>query len=106
MYEGKPPFAPAGQRPDRDSGPVTPLRELTWSDLRARLEAARDLRAGMEREHDHPPASFDAGFASCLAARGNGKEDVNPSDLANGKGSGRNEGIAHDVVPSVSRGNT
>lgn len=62
------------------------LRELSWADLRSRLEAARDLRVSLARIGVGDPASFDPPAARHVAALEHGKEAVNPSDLANGKG--------------------
>ncbi len=106
MFEGKPPLNPHGCTPDKDSDQSANLRELTWADLRARLEAASELRASMERGDSHPGASFDAGFASCIASRENGKDAVNPDDLANGKGNWPNDGATHSADKPASRGNT
>ena len=96
MFEAKPPLLPpftggeAGQTED-DS-----LRELSWGDLRSRLEAARDLRVTLARAVVADPASFDAPAARYVAALEHGKETVNPSDLANGKGIGSNTAASHD----------
>jgi len=106
MFEGKPPLVPQGHASQGDCGQSAQLRELTWADLRARLEAAQELRTSMGRENHQPKASFDAGFASCLASRQNGKEAVNPDDSANGKGDWPNNGATHSAAKSASRGNT
>ena len=82
MIEANPPKAFNGS----ESGKAGELRPLTWSDLRARLEAARDLRATMLADAENPHASFDAHFARQLAGHADGKEAVNLDDLANGKG--------------------
>ena len=84
MFEGKPPSSaaahPFGEPQDGES-----LRPLSWSDLVARLAAARDLRGSLG--DDAPPAdgSFDAGCARRIAAQHNGKHSVNLDDLGNGK---------------------
>ncbi len=80
-----------GQSPDADSVGEA-LYELSWSDLRARFEAARDLRAALGGTDLDAPASFDADSARRIAALAEGKRVVNPDDLANGKGSGDNKG--------------
>lgn len=72
------------------------LRELSWVDLRSRLEAARDLRVSLARAVVEDPASFDAPAARHVAALEHGKEVVNPTDLANGKGIGGNTAASHD----------
>ncbi len=82
MFEANPPKAFHGN----ESGKAGELRPLTWSDLRARLEAARDLRAAMLADAEDAHASFDAHFARQLTDRANGKDAVYPDDLANGKG--------------------
>lgn len=73
------------------------LRELSWSDLRARLAAARDLRLSLAQAGPQDLASFDAPAARHVAALANGKDSVNPSDLANGKGTGSNTLASHDA---------
>ena len=96
MFEGKLPTPvealPLGELQD---GEV--LRSLSWSDLVARLSAARDLRASLEGSE----ASFDAGSARRIAAHHNGKSSINPDDLGNGKGP---EGIANPAVHGAATG--
>ena len=96
MFEGKLPTPvealPLGELQD---GEV--LRPLSWSDLVARLSAARDLRASLEGSE----ASFDAGSARRIAAHHNGKSSINPDDLGNGKGP---EGIANPAVHGAATG--
>ena len=88
-------MAPISERPaaiaESDS-----LRELTWGDLRMRLEAARDLRVSLARTAMQDPASFDAPAARHVAALEHGKDAVNPTDLANGKGNGGKTAASHD----------
>ena len=72
------------------------LRELTWGDLRSRLDAARDLRVTLARSVVADAASFDAPVARHVAELEHGKEVVNPSDLANGKGIDGNTAASHD----------
>jgi hypothetical protein len=88
MFEGKLPAQPVTIRVDALAVDGDSLRALSWSDLRARLEAARDLRLSLALAGPQDPASFDGPAARHVAALANGKEAVNPSDLANGKGTG------------------
>lgn len=74
------------------------LREISWSDLRARLDAARDLRASLAQAQDLEGASFDLPAARCIAALGDGKDVVNRTDLANGKGTCAIAGPSHVAV--------
>ncbi|TIX49201.1 hypothetical protein [Alteraurantiacibacter aquimixticola] len=74
------------------------MRELTWKDLRMRLEAARDLRNSLVRDDSGGKASFDSLSARRIASQPDGKESGNLTDLANGKGSSRNEGFTPDVA--------
>ena len=97
MFEGKPLQAPVPHDPAEDGGHAESLRGLTWSDLRARLDAARDLRTSLRDSPDEHLASFDAHSARRIAALAEGKHVVNPDDLANGKGSGCIEGVSHDA---------
>ncbi|MGX7893878.1 hypothetical protein [Tsuneonella sp. HG222] len=89
MFEGKPP----------KSGAATPvtfegeLRPVSWSDLVARLDAVRGLRAGLEQAPADRPgserdASFDPGSARHIAALPDGKHGVNLDVLADGKAAG------------------
>jgi hypothetical protein len=74
------------------------LKAITWSDLRARLEAARDLRATLHERDEADGASFDVPAARRIASLADGKDRVNPTDLANGKGTRSNEGASHDAA--------
>ncbi len=88
MFEGKPPKAPLAPDFGPAGGDAGMLREMTWSDLRARLDAARDLREALHQVEEEHLASFDASSARHIAALAQGKHSVNPDDLANGKGHG------------------
>ena len=86
MFEGKPP-RPADARAFDEKRDIDPLRPLNWSDLVARLSAARGLRPyGEGPDAAGVEASFDAGSARRIAAHHNGKHDVNPDVSANGIG--------------------
>ena len=61
------------------------LRMLSWGEVAARLEAARDLRRMMSARHKVGAGSFNLASARHLAAQGDGKPAVNPIALANGK---------------------
>lgn len=96
MFEGNLPLAHLahdfGADSHGESGDAEDLREVSWSDLRSRLEAARDLRASLRAVADEQCvdhwASFDAHSARHIAALTECKHAVNPEDLANGKGGG------------------
>ena len=88
MYQGKLPKAPHGRDSQADGDAVDSLRVMTWSDLRARLEAARDLRDSCAEDDDGELASFDPFSARRIAAQVEGKQSVNPTDLANRKDNG------------------
>ena len=96
MFEGKPPATADAYRLEEPQEGES-LRPLSWSDLVARLSAARDLRASLEGSE----ASFDAGSARRIAAHHNGKSSINPDDLGNGKGP---EGIAKAAVHGAATG--
>ena len=103
MLEGKFPQARVnGHESGEDSESAVPMRPLSWSDIRARLEAARDLREALSKNPGQPHASF----ASQIAAPGNSKQHVNLTDLANGKGSHPIDGASTDGAETASRGNT
>ena len=66
---------------------------MTWSDLVARLGAARDLRRELGVSDIGGDASFDASSAQHIALITDredtaGKRTVNPDDLGNGKSDG------------------
>jgi len=84
MFEGKPP-APGKATPLELEGE---LRPVSWSDLVARLDAARGLRAGTGVRHPDKDASFDPGSARHIAAHADGKPGVNLDALADGKADG------------------
>jgi hypothetical protein len=93
MFEGKQPLAKVSHDFAQDlrdePGDAAPLRAMTWSDLRASLEAARDTRLALRAQAEGQLASFDSLSARHLAGLSESKLAVNPDDLANGKGSGR-----------------
>lgn len=88
MFEGKPPQPQLAKPDEAEAEAPDDLRLLTWSDLRERLDAARELRAAMMSKTEERLASFDAHSASRIAAQTDGKEAVNPDNLGNGKGPG------------------
>ena len=96
MFEAKPPQMPPVTGTVATLAEGDSLRELSWGDLRSRLDAARDLRVSLSRVAVEDFASFDALSARHVAALEHGKEVVNPTDLANGKGIGGNTAASHD----------
>ncbi|KLE34367.1 hypothetical protein [Aurantiacibacter luteus] len=105
MFEGKPPVPPLANGTHTGDSSGAELCALTWSDLVARLAAARDLRREMAANDESGAASFDASSALHIAhigdrdthTAGRGHQLlVNPDDLANGKTDGCNNG-EHDV---------
>ena len=74
------------------------LRAIAWSDLRARLEAARDLRATLRQRGEADGASFDVPAARRIASLAEGNDRVNPTVLANGKGTGSKDDASHDAA--------
>lgn len=98
MFEGKVLSQRLGPAPDGDGDDGDSLREITWSDLRARLDAARDLRASMAQPQDQDGASFDVPAARRIAALGDGKDVINRTDLANGKRTCATTGASHDAL--------
>jgi hypothetical protein len=101
MFEGKLPLAQVahdfGQDFRGDPGDAAPLREMTWSDLRASLDAARDLRVSLRARSDEQLASFDAQSARRIAGLAETFHAVNPDDLANGKVTASMENPSADV---------
>jgi len=117
MFEGKPPFAREASNCATDAGAAPgvgdQLHTLSWSDLVAKLEAARDLRAvfpGEAAARDEAcNASFDADCAHRLAEQqdhfpANGKLPVNPLDSGNRKDNCCNETPRNTEQDGASRG--
>ncbi|MGB3165790.1 MAG: hypothetical protein WBA68_03340 [Alteraurantiacibacter sp.] len=91
MFEGKPPIAAPCAKLEADDTRPRELHPIVWSELTAKLSAVRDLRRELAREADEGDASFDPHGARVIASHherdeGEGKPDVNPDSLANGKG--------------------
>jgi len=77
------------------------LRAVNWSDLVAKFDAVRELRAELGAGETVGDASFDPDSARHIAEVGSGKQDINFDDLANGKAAGgkarsNNNGAASD----------
>ena len=90
MFEGKRPVPAAESMHRMDHGVAQAMRELSWSELTAKLAASRDLRTMIGAQDDASDASFDAGSARWIAEHtGNtgadGKFAVNLEASANGK---------------------
>jgi len=87
MFEAKP-FSPAHHAPPEFDEAGRSLRPVRWSDLVAKLDAARDLRASLLAHGHEGEASFDPGSAQHIAALCEGKRGVNFDDLVDGKVAG------------------
>ena len=66
----------------REEGEGKALRALAWSDLVARLDAARDLRHALRQDLPFGGASFCDAAAGFFTHPGHGKPDVNPDALS------------------------
>ncbi len=64
------------------------LRAVQWTDLVAKFDAVRELRAELGAGEVGGGASFDPDSARHIAEIGAGKQDINFDDLANGKAAG------------------
>lgn len=111
MFEGKLPVPSGLSGDERGESVREELCPIEWSELVARLAAARDLRRELAASSDAAMASFDAHCARQIAASheftpGNGKHGVNPEDLANGKGPRPISGRHADSDDTANRGNT
>jgi|GEM_PF-1326826 len=85
MYEGKI-IASDRENPVFDATRAADeLHALNWRGLSARLAAAQDFRRLINRGHQIGGGSFNHLSALHLASIGNGKPDVNPFALVNGK---------------------
>ena len=103
MFEGKPPRA-AEALPLEEAQEGEALRPLSWSDLVARLSAARELRASFSGRAAGSEASFDAGSARRVAAHHNGKHGVNLEHSSYRKGpQGNADPAVHGASTGVAR---
>lgn len=111
MFEGKLPLAPESRDSATGEMPEEVLCELRWSDLVARLSAARELRAELAASDETMLASFDADSARHLASHheglhdDNNEPDVNPDDSGNRKGQAAINQIRADHDKPATRGN-
>jgi hypothetical protein len=99
MYEGKLSSIHAAGPPDQSVG-QDHLRPVCWRDLVAKLEAARELRAGLGAGETDGDGSFDPDSARHIAGLTEGKHDINFDVLANGKAAGGNGRIDNDGAAS------
>jgi hypothetical protein len=88
MLEGKLPGAGHVQAFDPLAGGPDRLRPVSWSDLVAKFDAVRELRAALGSGEAGGDASFDPDSARHIAELAESKHDINFDDLANGKGAG------------------
>jgi hypothetical protein len=88
MFEGKLPDVGGAKPFDRAGAAQDSLRAVSWSDLVARLEAARELRAELGSGETGGGASFDPDSARHIAELAGDKQGINFDDLANGKAAG------------------
>lgn len=87
MFEGKLPRREVAF-PLEQRGESEALRPIEWSDLVARLAAARDARASLLAGVFIGEASFDAGSAQRIAAHRDAEDPVNLDDSVNLKRNG------------------
>jgi hypothetical protein len=88
MFEGKLPNAGGAQALDRAGSVQDSLRAVSWTDLVARFDAARELRAELGSGETAGGASFDPDAARHIAELSENTEDINFDALANGKTAG------------------
>lgn len=106
MFEGKPPSASEASKSATGANAGEQLHTLSWSDLVAKLEAARDLRValanGRKQEKRVDEGSFDPKGAHHLAEHQehfprNNELSVNPLDSGNRKETGGIESLSKTV---------
>ena len=85
MFEGTPPTPDAGPSLDHPHGRGRKLRAISWSELLAQFDAARELRSAIGAGEGGGDASFAPESARHIAALCDGKPDVNFDDLVNRK---------------------
>ncbi len=111
MFEDKPPQPPFANGSEGDDSARDELCALSWSELTAKLAAARDLRGELGNADDAAFASFDPHCAAHIASHSeklpdDGKRDVNPDGLGNGKDRSASIAEQTDRDNPVNRGNT
>ena len=97
MFEAKP-SGPGAFTPFESGGAGHHLRPVNWSDLVAKLDAARDLRASLLGQEGEGEGSFDPGSAQHIAALCGCKQGVNLADLVNGKADEAMSGAGNESV--------
>ena len=93
MFEGKPPNRRRVRETDHVRRTDDELLAISWNDLVARLESARELRASLAETPPITKASFDENSAQHLAERNHARPEgnegrVNPETSAYGKRDG------------------
>lgn len=88
MLEGKLPGAGSAQAFDPLGGGADRLRPVSWPDLVAKFDAARELRAELGTGEVSGDASFDPDSARHIAELAESKLDINLDGLANSKAAG------------------
>ena len=97
MFEPKNPFVPddSAQASESENASQAGLHRVSWSELNARLAAARELRMAFGEGEASDAASFDPEIARHVAhlhepPGHHGKNPINPDHSTNGK---RKDGI-------------
>ena len=80
------------------------LRELGWSELVARLSAARDYRRLMNTAPDRAEGSFDSASARQMQSFGDGQRGINPFALTNIKLGTAINGASSETMNTGDRG--
>ncbi|WP_137680425.1 hypothetical protein [Aurantiacibacter suaedae] len=109
MFEPNTPFVPENAAPASEDESQAGLRRVSWSELNARLAAARELRIALGGREDDAgdAASFDAEVARHVAhlhepPGQHGKNRVNPDHSTNGKrGDGKSGARQEDWRPAT-----
>ena len=91
----------SGESQNRPGGSA--LRAFGWQELTARINAARDLRAVLQRDCGLMTASFGDAAAGYFSDAGQGKPDVNHSALGGRKASDGTEKIAESKAATGDR---
>jgi hypothetical protein len=85
MFQSKFTTAHPGPVQDASNAAQDDLRPITWPELRAQLEAARESRSTLRGGQGVLKASFAPGSAGRIAARANSECVINFVDSADGK---------------------
>ena len=109
MFESRTPFSPHATERTSEAGAQADLRPVSWTEINARLAAARELRIALGQGESGPAASFNAGLARHVAHlhdehEPDGNNRVNRDLSTNGKHADGTHGPSNEDRRPATRG--